>query len=56
MLEYTASDDDVIAKWFSHALADINTPEAIEVIREFSKSANPGIAEEMNYRLEKIGA
>jgi hypothetical protein len=56
MLEYTCSDATVIAKWFSHALADINTPEAIALIEEFSRSGNPGIAEEMAYRLKRTEA
>lgn len=55
MLEYTCSDAGVIAKWFSHALADINTPESIAVIREFAKSDNAEVAEEMMYRLRRLG-
>jgi len=51
---YTFSDDVVIAKWFGHALWRIGTPEAIALIREQAGSANPGIAEEMTYRLERI--
>jgi hypothetical protein len=53
-LAYTSSEDEVIAKWFSHALAKIGTPEAIEVIREFSVAGNAEIAEEMSYRLRKL--
>lgn len=53
-LAYTCSDDEVIAKWFSHALAKIGTPKAIEVIKEFSAAENPGIAKEMSYRLSKL--
>lgn len=53
-LAYTSSEDEVIAKWFSHALAKIGTPEAIEVIKEFSVAGNAGIAEEMRYRLGKL--
>ena len=56
MLEYTCSEPGVIAKWFSHALADINTPEAISVIREFAGSSDPGVAEEMAYRLKRLNA
>lgn len=52
-LAYTCSEDEVIAKWFSHALAKIGTPEAIELIKEFAVSGNAGIAKEMNYRLGK---
>lgn len=54
-LQYTCSDQDVIAKWFSHALASINTPESIELIRVHAKSDDPGIAEEMRYRLMQLG-
>lgn len=54
-LEYTCSDDEVIAKWFSHALASIGTPEAIGLIKEFAASDNAGIASEMRYRLGKLG-
>jgi hypothetical protein len=53
-LEYTASEDEVIAKWFSHALAKIGTPEAIELIKEFAISNNAGIAKEMSYRLGRL--
>lgn len=56
MFEYTCSEDGVIAKWFSHALASIGTPEAIAVIKQFSQSPNKGVAKEMKYRLEKIRA
>lgn len=55
-LQYTCSEDEVIAKWFSHALASIGTPEAIALIRKFAASENAGIASEMQYRLERIGA
>jgi hypothetical protein len=53
-LVYTGSDDEVIAKWFSHALAEIGTAEAIEVIKEFCADDNAGIAEEMRYRVKKL--
>jgi hypothetical protein len=53
-LEYTRSEHEVIAKWFSHALAKINTPESLALIREFASSRNEGIAKEMSYRLERI--
>jgi len=55
-LQYTCSEDEVIAKWFSHALARIGTPEAIDLIRKFSLSDNAGIASEMQYRLGRLGA
>jgi hypothetical protein len=56
MFEYTCSEDGVIAKWFSHALASIGTPEAIDVIKQFAQSSNDEVAAEMKYRLEKIHA
>ena len=56
MFEYTCSEDSVIAKWFSHALAGIGTSEAIEVIKQFAQSSNEEVASEMKYRLEKIHA
>ena len=52
--EYTASGDGVIAKWFSHALADIGTEEAIALIRHYAQSENKEIAQEMKYRLRRI--
>jgi lipopolysaccharide biosynthesis regulator YciM len=55
-LEYTCSENETITKWFSHALASIHTPEAIELIKRFSHSDDPGIAKEMAYRLAKIKA
>jgi len=56
ILDYHYSEQQVIAKWFSHALADINTPEAIQMIDEFSESEDPGIASEMKYRLSQLAA
>ncbi len=53
-LEYTGSDSDAIAKWFSWLLYAIGTEEAIEEMRAFSYSADQGIANEMRYRLQKI--
>ncbi|ENW03768.1 hypothetical protein [Acinetobacter beijerinckii] len=52
--KYTASDDGAIAKWFSHALADIGTDEAFELLRKYAKSENREIANEMQYRLRRI--
>lgn len=49
------SEDGVIAKWFSHALMDIGTPEAIAVLKKHAESSNPEIREEMLYRLLKNG-
>ncbi|TDR42997.1 hypothetical protein DFR29_1071 [Tahibacter aquaticus] len=52
--DYTFSESGVIAKWFSHALAAINTPESIALIREFTRSEDKEVAEEMAYRLERL--
>lgn len=54
MLAYTYSEPGVIAKWFSHALADIGTVEAIAVISEFAKASDPDIAAEMTNRLQRM--
>lgn len=51
---YTCSEDTVIAKWFSHILARIGTPEAIDMLRKYSVSQNKGIADEMQYRLRRL--
>lgn len=56
IIPHTNSEQGVIAKWFSHALASIGTPEAIELIKEFAKCDDAGIAEEMNYRLRRLDA
>jgi hypothetical protein len=53
-LEYTFSDSDVIAKWFSWLLYAIGTPEAIDLIKEYSHSTNEGIKKEMLYRLKRV--
>lgn len=53
-LEYTCSDHDAIAKWFSWLLFSINTKEAISLIEEYSKSPNKDIRNEMIYRLDKV--
>jgi hypothetical protein len=53
-LEYTCSDSDVIAKWFSWLLYSIATDEAINLMKEYSNSKDEGIANEMRYRLNKI--
>ena len=52
-LQYTCSEDAAIAKWFSHALSDINTKQSIDLIREFAQSENDQIREEMQYRLKQ---
>lgn len=56
MFDYTCSEPGVIAKWFSHALADIGTPEAVALIREFAARGEPEVAEEMAYRLRRLSA
>lgn len=53
-LEYTCSEDEVIAKWFSWALYAIGTDEAINLIKEYTFSDNEGIKNEMIYRLNQI--
>ena len=53
-LAYTCSDSDVIAKWFSWALYSIGTPDAIQVMRDFSNSPDEGIRTEMQYRLSNV--
>jgi hypothetical protein len=53
-LEYTYSESNVIAKWFSWLLYSIGTPEAIDLMKEYSNSTDEGIANEMRYRLLKI--
>ena len=55
-LEYTCSEDKVITKWFSHALADIGSPEAIAIIEKYASNSNMGISSEMQYRLSKVKA
>lgn len=53
---YTCSEDGVIAKWFGWALAEIGTPQAIEVLNTFARSENPEISTQMKYRLAKLSA
>jgi hypothetical protein len=53
-LDYTCSEPEVIAKWFSHTLASIGTEEAINCIKKFAHSSDEGIKKEMNYRLVKL--
>ena len=52
--EYSGSEDIVIAKWFSHALAGIGTESAINTIIYHGNSTNKSIASEMKYRLLRI--
>lgn len=51
---YTCSEDGVVAKWFSWALAAIGTPEARAVLTEFADSDNREVRDEMRYRLAKL--
>ena len=53
-LEYTCSDSDAIAKWFSWLLYSIGTTEAIDLMKEYSNSSDEGIRNEMLYRLKKV--
>lgn len=53
-LEYTCSESEAIAKWFSHLLWNIGTPEAIALIEEYAQSSDEGIQGEMQYRLRRI--
>ena len=53
-LEYTYSESDAIAKWFSWLLYSIGTNEAIELMKEYSTSKDEGIRNEMLYRLKKV--
>ena len=53
-LQYTASDDDVIAKWYSWLLAGIGTPQAIAVLRQYASSDNEQVAAAMKYRLIRL--
>lgn len=53
-LEYTASDSDAIAKWFSWALYSIGTEEAIDVMKKYTNVMDEGIKNEMQYRLKKM--
>ncbi|EHR8835434.1 hypothetical protein ABJ851_001066 [Shigella flexneri] len=53
-LDYTCSDSGAIAKWFSHLLWRIGTPEALALIQEYSKHPDEGIRQEMQYRLRRI--
>ncbi len=55
-LEYTYSDSDALAKWFSWILISIGTTEAIDLMKEYCNSANEGIRNEMLYRLAKISS
>jgi len=51
---YSGESDESIAKWFSHALASIETDDAFSIIHKHTRSPNPVIAQEMNYRIEEL--
>lgn len=50
MIEYNGSVSGVVAKWFSHVLFDIGTPEAIEALKAFSVQWDTEVREEVAYR------
>ena len=54
MVNYNGSGSGVVAKWFSHALLDIGSVEAIEALKAFSNHADPEVRDEMLYRLGKL--
>lgn len=51
---YTGSGHETIAKWFSHALRAIGTPQAVDLLREFTHSRDAGLAAGMIYRLSRM--
>ena len=53
-LAYTASEDGVIAKWYSWLLADIGTSEAVALLRRSASSDNEAVASAMSYRLSRL--
>lgn len=53
-IPYNGSDSYGMAKWFSWALYEIGTKEAIDLMKEFANSTDEGIRYEMNYRLNKL--
>lgn len=53
-LQYTASENDVIAKWFSWLLAGIEAPGADALLQQYACSDDPDIAAEMRYRISKL--
>jgi hypothetical protein len=54
LVEYNGSGSGVVAKWFSHALFDIGTPDAIRALEMFSAHSDAEIGNEMLYRLSKL--
>jgi hypothetical protein len=53
-LKYSGSESASITKWFSWLLHSIATPDAVDLMKEYSNSADPSIRKEMIYRLEKL--
>lgn len=56
MAEYNGSGTGVVAKWFSHALFSIGTPEALDLLRTWSTHSASEVRNEMLYRLSKLRA
>lgn len=55
MVDYNGSGPGPVAKWFSHAFANIGTREAIEALRHYQRShPEPEVRDEMTYRLRKL--
>lgn len=54
-LEYTCSEPQVIAKWFSWILFEIGTDASINLMEQYANSSNEAIRSEMVYRLSKFG-
>ena len=53
-LRYTASEHEVIGKWYSWLLAGIGTNEAFAAIERYCTSQDAGLAAAMKYRLEHL--
>lgn len=53
-LEYTCSEDSAIAKWFSWILFEIGTEDSIQMLKDYTKSENESIRQEMTDRLSKL--
>ena len=54
-LDYTASEPEVITKWLSWILAAIGTEEALVTLEAHADAGQPGVSEEMAYRLRRLG-
>ncbi len=53
-LEYTCSEDSAVAKWFSWILFEIGTEDSIQMLKDYTKSENESIRQEMTDRLSKL--